>query len=160
MVRPSLICAFYIFGYMKLYIHITVYGYSWIALLPLMQEAQLGKCFAGRSIKAGNRTTSKPRRQSEEMKKLATNDAETRSVDVVSANVDHLKDLFPEAFTEECLRGRRRQNKPRGGPRAARAGEHPEPVSTAVWTEFTHEPTQAASAEDSRWSLGCQYPLR
>ncbi len=34
------------------------------------------------------------------MKKLATNDAETRSVDVVSANVDHLKDLFPEAFTE------------------------------------------------------------
>ena len=34
------------------------------------------------------------------MKKLTTNDAETRSVDVVSDNVDYLKDLFPEAFTE------------------------------------------------------------
>ena len=85
---------------MKLYIHITVYGYSWIALLPLMQEGATWEMLRGRSIKAGNRTTSKLRRQSEEMKKLATNDADTRSVDVVSDNVDHLKDLFPEAFTE------------------------------------------------------------
>ena len=47
MVRPSLICAFYIFEYMKLYIHITVYGYSWIALLPLMQEGATWEMLRG-----------------------------------------------------------------------------------------------------------------
>ena len=34
------------------------------------------------------------------MKKLTANDPETRSADVVAENLDHLKALFPEAFTE------------------------------------------------------------
>ena len=34
------------------------------------------------------------------MKKITINDPETRSSDVVAENVEHLKTLFPEAFTE------------------------------------------------------------
>ena len=34
------------------------------------------------------------------MTKITTNDPETLSVDVVAENVNHLKVLFPEAFTE------------------------------------------------------------
>ena len=34
------------------------------------------------------------------MKKIASNDPETRSADVVAENLEHLKALFPEAFTE------------------------------------------------------------
>ena len=34
------------------------------------------------------------------MKKITANDAETRSADVVTENLEHLKSLFPEAFTE------------------------------------------------------------
>ena len=34
------------------------------------------------------------------MKKVTANDPETRSADVVAENLDHLKSLFPEAFTE------------------------------------------------------------
>ena len=34
------------------------------------------------------------------MKKITANDAETRSADVVAENLEHLKSLFPEAFTE------------------------------------------------------------
>ena len=34
------------------------------------------------------------------MKKLTANDPETRSADVIAENVDQLKELFPEAFTE------------------------------------------------------------
>ena len=34
------------------------------------------------------------------MKKLTANDPETRSADVVAENLEHLKALFPEAFTE------------------------------------------------------------
>ena len=34
------------------------------------------------------------------MKKLTANDPETRSPDVVAENIEHLKALFPEAFTE------------------------------------------------------------
>ena len=34
------------------------------------------------------------------MKKITSNDPETRSADVVAENVEHLKTLFPEAFTE------------------------------------------------------------
>ena len=34
------------------------------------------------------------------MKKIAVNEPETRSVDMVAENVEHLKTLFPEAFTE------------------------------------------------------------
>ena len=34
------------------------------------------------------------------MKKLIANDPETRSADVLAENVEHLKALFPEAFTE------------------------------------------------------------
>ena len=35
------------------------------------------------------------------MKKLTAEDAETRSPDVVAENVEQLKTIFPEAFTEE-----------------------------------------------------------
>ena len=35
-----------------------------------------------------------------EVKKFNVNDPETRSADVVAENLDHLKSLFPEAFTE------------------------------------------------------------
>ena len=34
------------------------------------------------------------------MKRITTNDPETRSADVVAENLEHLKILFPEAFTE------------------------------------------------------------
>ena len=34
------------------------------------------------------------------MKKIILNDPETRSADVVAENLEHLKVLFPEAFTE------------------------------------------------------------
>ena len=34
------------------------------------------------------------------MKKITANDPETRSADAVAENLDHLKSLFPEAFTE------------------------------------------------------------
>ena len=34
------------------------------------------------------------------MKKLIANDPETRSADIVAENIEHLKALFPEAFTE------------------------------------------------------------
>ena len=34
------------------------------------------------------------------MKKITANDPETRSADVVVENIEHLKALFPEAFTE------------------------------------------------------------
>ena len=34
------------------------------------------------------------------MTKITTNDPETLSADVVAENVNHLKVLFPEAFTE------------------------------------------------------------
>ena len=34
------------------------------------------------------------------MKKIASNDRETRSADVVAENLEHIKALFPEAFTE------------------------------------------------------------
>ena len=34
------------------------------------------------------------------MQKLIANDPETRSADVVAENIEHLKALFPEAFTE------------------------------------------------------------
>ena len=34
------------------------------------------------------------------MKKIASNDPETRSADIVAENLEHLKALFPEAFTE------------------------------------------------------------
>ena len=34
------------------------------------------------------------------MKKITSNDAETHSADVVAENLEHLKNLFPEAFTE------------------------------------------------------------
>ena len=34
------------------------------------------------------------------MKRLTTNDPETRSADVVAQNLEHLKMLFPDAFTE------------------------------------------------------------
>ena len=34
------------------------------------------------------------------MKKITANDPETRSADVVAENLEHLKSLFPEAFTE------------------------------------------------------------
>src|ERR1017187_5729497 len=37
------------------------------------------------------------------MKPLSATDAETRSADVVAANIDRLKDLFPEAWTEGKL---------------------------------------------------------
>lgn len=37
------------------------------------------------------------------MKKLTTDDPETRSADTLSANVSYLKALFPEAFTEEKI---------------------------------------------------------
>ena len=35
------------------------------------------------------------------MKKITANDPETRSTDVVGENLEHLKSLFPEAFTED-----------------------------------------------------------
>lgn len=34
------------------------------------------------------------------MKKLTANDTETRSADIVAGNIEQLKTLFPEAFTE------------------------------------------------------------
>ena len=34
------------------------------------------------------------------MEKITTNDSEARSADIVSENIERLKDLFPEAFTE------------------------------------------------------------
>ncbi len=34
------------------------------------------------------------------MKKITANDPETRSADIVAENIEHLKALFPEAFTE------------------------------------------------------------
>ena len=34
------------------------------------------------------------------MDQITTNDPETRSADAIAENVDHLKVLFPEAFTE------------------------------------------------------------
>ena len=34
------------------------------------------------------------------MKKITANDPETRSANVVAENLEHLKSLFPEAFTE------------------------------------------------------------
>ena len=34
------------------------------------------------------------------MKKLTASDQETRSADVVVENIEHLRNLFPEAFTE------------------------------------------------------------
>ena len=34
------------------------------------------------------------------MKKIIVNDPETRSADVIAKNLEHLKVLFPEAFTE------------------------------------------------------------
>ena len=34
------------------------------------------------------------------MKKIILNDQETRSADLVAENLEHLKVLFPEAFTE------------------------------------------------------------
>ena len=34
------------------------------------------------------------------MKKITINDPETRSADVVAENLEYLKRLFPEAFTE------------------------------------------------------------
>ena len=38
--------------------------------------------------------------QGDEVKKLTANDPETRSADVIAENIDQLKALFPEAFTE------------------------------------------------------------
>ena len=37
------------------------------------------------------------------MQKLIANDPETRSADIVADNIEHLKALFPEAFTEEKI---------------------------------------------------------
>ena len=37
------------------------------------------------------------------MQKLIANDPETRSVDIVADNIEHLKALFPEAFTEDKI---------------------------------------------------------
>ena len=37
------------------------------------------------------------------MEKIVANDPETRSKDVVAENVERLKPLFPEAFTEEKI---------------------------------------------------------
>ena len=34
------------------------------------------------------------------MKRITTNDPETHSTDVIAQNIEHLKMLFPEAFTE------------------------------------------------------------
>ena len=34
------------------------------------------------------------------MKKLTANDSETRSADILAENIEQLKTLFPEAFTE------------------------------------------------------------
>lgn len=34
------------------------------------------------------------------MKKIVVNDPETRSADAVAENLEHLKALFPDAFTE------------------------------------------------------------
>ncbi len=34
------------------------------------------------------------------MQKLVAEDPSTRSADIVAANIEQLKDLFPEAFTE------------------------------------------------------------
>ena len=37
------------------------------------------------------------------MRKITANDPETRSADVVAENLEHLKTLFPEAFTESKI---------------------------------------------------------
>ena len=37
------------------------------------------------------------------MQKLIANDPETRSADIVADNIEHLKALFPEAFTEDKI---------------------------------------------------------
>ena len=37
------------------------------------------------------------------MKKITANDPETRSADVIAENIEHLKALFPEAFTEDKI---------------------------------------------------------
>ena len=37
------------------------------------------------------------------MQKLIANDPETRSADIVAENIEHLKALFPEAFTEDKI---------------------------------------------------------
>lgn len=37
------------------------------------------------------------------MKKITANDPETRSADIVAENIEHLKALFPEAFTEDKI---------------------------------------------------------
>ena len=37
------------------------------------------------------------------MKKIDSNDPETRSADVLEENIQHLKTLFPEAFTERKI---------------------------------------------------------
>ena len=41
------------------------------------------------------------------MEKITLNDPETKSADIVGENLERLKDLFPEAFTEQAfeLRG-------------------------------------------------------
>ena len=37
------------------------------------------------------------------MQKLIANDPKTRSADVMAENIEHLKALFPEAFTESKI---------------------------------------------------------